>query len=328
VRGAAVAPGFLDAWGVAPALGRGPRDAEYRFGGPAAVLISDRYWRTRLGADPNVLQRILRIEDRALSIVGVMPASFLFPDRAVDLWWPYPADGPLVRGTAQARQLQWYTGIGRLKPGVTVEQAREDLALVQKRLGEQYPDTDAGIGVRLLPLKETVIGGVGGSLWLLFGAVSVLLLIACTNIAALILSRAAAREQEIAVRFSLGASRRTVAFQLLTETAVLTFAGAALGLLVAAGASTGLRALAPQLPRFDEVGIDARIVTYTTATAVVVALLCGLFPAVRSARAAGSLSRSTRAQVSSRHSLQWLLVGVQVALSLTLLTGAALLVRS
>lgn len=328
VRRATVAPRFLNVWGIAPALGRGFTEAEHRLGGPPAVLISDRYWRNRLGADPDVLAGIVRIEGRPYAIVGVLPASFLFPDRKVDLWWPYPVDGPAVQNDAQSRQLQWYVGVGRLKPGVTPEQARADLAVVQARLAKAYPETDVEIGVRVAPYKETVIGGVRGSLWLLFGAVSVLLLIACSNIAALLLSRATRREQEIALRFSLGASRAVVAGQLLTETALLAFAGAAAGLIVAAGASAALRTWAPELPRLDEIGIDTRILMYTMASAVVVALLCGAFPALRSTREAAALARGGRTQVSARHSVQWLLVGVQLTLAVTLLAGAGLLLRS
>ena len=328
VRRATVAPRFLEVWGIAPALGRGFTEAESRLGGTPAVLISDRYWRNHLGADPDVLEDTVRLDGRLYSIVGVLPASFLFPDRNVDLWWPYPLDGPSVQNDAQSRQLQWYVGVGRLKSGVTLEQARADLAVVQAQLAKAYPETDAEIGVRILPYKETVIGGVRSSLWLLFGAVSVLLLIACLNIAALLLARATRREQEVALRFSLGASRAAVAGQLLTETALLAFAGAAAGLLVAASASAAIRTLAPELPRLNEIGIDARILMYTMAAAVVVALLCGVFPAVRSTRVASALSRGGRTQVSGHHSAQWLLVGVQMALAVTLLAGAGLLVRS
>jgi putative ABC transport system permease protein len=314
--------------GIAPALGRGFTEAESRLGGPPAVLVSDRYWRNRLGADPGVLAGTVRLEGRPHSIAGVLPPSFLFPDRTVDLWWPSPVDGLSAQNDAANRQLQWYVGVGRLRPGVTPEQARADLAVVQARLAQAYPETDEEIGVRVAPHKETVIGGVRGSLWLLFGAVSVLLLIACTNIAALLLSRAARREREVALRFSLGASRAVVVGQLLTETALLAFAGAAAGLLVAAGASAALRAWAPELPRFEEVGIDARILAYTMASAVAVALLCGVFPALRSTREAAALSRGGRTQVSGRHRAQWLLVGVQMALAVTLLAGAGLLLRS
>ncbi len=328
VRRATVAPRFLETWGIAPVRGRGFTEAEQRLGGPPAVLISDRYWRHRLSGDPHVLTRSVRIEGRPYAVVGVMPASFLFADRKVDLWWPYPIDGPEVQNDAKNRQLQSYVGVGRLKPGVTPEQARADLEVVQTRLAQVYPETDAEIGVRIVPYRETLVGAARGSLWLLFGAVSVLLLIACTNIAALLLSRAARREHEIALRFSLGAPRAGVAAQLLTETALLALAGAAAGLLVAASAAAAIRAFAPELPRLDEIGIDARILLYTIAASLVVALLCGAFPALRSTRIALSLAGAGRTQVSARHSLQWLLVGVQMALSVALLAGAGLLLRS
>ena len=180
-----------------------------------------------------------------------------------------------------------------------------------------------------MPLKDTVVGDSRASLWLLFGSVSVLLLIACTNIAALLLSRAAKREQEIAVRYSLGGSRAAVVAQLLTEAAVLAIHRSGCGAASwRVAASRALRALAPELPRVNEIAIDGRILLYTVASTAVVALLCGLFPRC-AARAWGqTTSRSARTQVAQRHSIQWLLVGVQVALSVTLLAGAGLLLRS
>jgi putative ABC transport system permease protein len=326
VRRASVTARFLDVWGVAPALGRGFTPDEHQTGGPSAVLISHRYWRRRFGADPNVAGKSVRIGNTSFPIVGVMPASFLFPDREVDLWFPAKLSNQL----AQVRYATWYVGIGRLKPGVTPEQARSNLAAVQAQLGEQYPETDRKIAVEVMPLKEITVSGVRSSLWLLFGAVSVLLLITCTNIAALLLSRAAHRQQEIAVRLSLGATRATVAAQMLTETGMLVLAGSAVGLLVALGASAGFRSVAMDLPRMDEIALDGRILLYTLALAVTVTFLCGLLPAIRTARGglAGASNEAGRRQVSTRNSLQWLLVGTQVALSVTLLAGAGLLVRS
>jgi predicted permease len=199
---------------------------------------------------------------------------------------------------------------------------------VQARLAEDYPDQDAAVGVRLLPLKDVIVGGSRGSLWLVFGAVSLLLLIACANIAALLLARALRREQDVAVRYSLGATRRSVAAQTLTEAAVLACAGALVGLLVAVSASAAFRLLAPDLPRLDEIRLDWRILTYTAASTVIVALACGLAPVARNLSGTESLARAGRGQVTGRHTLQWSLVGVQVALSVTLLAGAGLLLRS
>ena len=321
-----VAPRFLQVMGVAPALGRDFTPQEGRFGGPAAVLISDRLWRRRLGGNPNAIGKTLRIGGTASPIIGVMPAGFQFPNRDVDLWSPVPIDAPY----AQGREDTWFWAIGRLKPGATVAQARADMAIVQADLGRRFPKPDAEIRAAIAPLKDATVGGTRKSLWILFGSVSLLLLIACANIAALLLSRVTGRQHEISVRFSLGASRATVAAQLLTEVLILALAGAAFGLLLATSASAVFRTLAKDLPRLDEVGLDFRVVFYSLACAVLTTLVCGVFPAVRGTRRnlAGTLAHAGRSQVSRRNPVQFVLVGVQVALAVTLLTGAGLLLRS
>ncbi|HEX6996889.1 MAG TPA: ABC transporter permease [Gammaproteobacteria bacterium] len=325
VRKAEVGPRFLATWGVSPALGRDFTAEEYRPGGPRAILIGDRYWRNRLGADPNVLGRTLRLNGVSYSVVGVMPPSFS-TGADVDLWTPDWSPAAIAAGSQ--RFLQWYTGVGRLRAGVTLEQARAGLQVVQARLAAAYPQSDADIAPVVEPLRQVAVGGASGPLWALLGAVSLLLLIACTNVASLLLARAARREPEIAVRYSLGASRRAVIGQLLTESCVLAAAGALLGLLVAGAGTAAFRALAPDLPRSADAGLDLRLVAYLAATAVIVAVLCGLVPALRASREARALPRAGRGQVGRRHSAQWLLVGVQVALSVTLLAGTGLLLRS
>ncbi len=326
VAEAFVAPRFLQVLGVSPALGRDFSADEEHFGGPNTVLISDGFWRRRFQGDPNVIGKKLRINGFSYSIVGIMPASFLFPDRDADLWVPVPPDAPY----AQSREYTWYAVIGRLKPRVTVEQARANLTTVQVQLGKAFPKPDAELAVAIQPLKETRVGDVRRSLWILFGSVSLLLLIACTNIVALLLARATQRQHEISVRFSLGASRIAVVTQLLTEAFVLSFIGAALGLFVAGGASSVFRSLAGSLPRVEEIRLDGRIVIYSLACSVVATILCGLLPAIRGTRRniSGSLAQANRTQVSGRNPLQWTLVGVQVALAVTLLAGAGLLLRS
>jgi putative ABC transport system permease protein len=328
VRRAFIAPRFLEVWGTPAAIGRGFTAEEHRGNGTSAVLISDRYWRRRLGANPNVLNSTVRIGNAAFPIIGVMPASFLFPDRDVDLWFAVSIDNKY----AQSRLATWYTAIGRLKPQVTVDQARANLAAVQAQLGEQYPETDAKIGVQIAPLKELTVGAISASLWLVFAAVTVLLLITCANVAALLLSRGTHRQQEIALRLSLGASRRAVVRQMLVETGLLALVGGAAGIAVAAGASAALRTTAVTLPRVDEIALDWRILAYTLGITVAVALLSGVLPAVRTVSRDGSgggqVSPGRGGQVSPKHSLQWILVGAQVALSVTLLAGAGLLLRS
>ena len=326
LKQAFVAPRFLQVLRVSPSLGRDFTADEEHFGGPQAILISDRFWRRRFGANPNAVGKKLRIVGMSFSIVGIMPPSFLFPDRDTDLWIPVPADAPF----AQNREYTWYSVIGRLKPGVTVEQARANLTTVQAQLGKIFPKPDANLAVAIQPLKEITVGGVRRSLWILFGSVSLLLLIACTNIVALLLARATQRQHEISVRFSLGAPRSAIVTQLLTEAFVLAFIGAALGLFIAAGASRVFRSLAGNLPRVEEIRLDGRIVLYSLACSVVATLLCGLFPAFRGTQRNifVSLAQANRTQVSGRNSMQWMLVSVQVALAVTLLTGAGLLLRS
>jgi putative ABC transport system permease protein len=307
-----VAPRFFQVWGIAPALGREFLSEDFRFPGPVGIIISDRFWRRRFGADPSAIGKKVRIDSYSYSIVGIMPASFLFPQRDVDLWFPSPLNGPYT----QSREATWYIGLGRLKPGVTAAQAQADLATVQAQLGKQYPKTDADLAAGIQPLKESKIGGVRRSLWILFGAVSVLLLIACTS--------------EISIRYSLGASRSAIVMQLLTEVFVLALAGSALALGVAGAASQVFHSLAKNLPRVEEIGLNGRLVLYTAVCAVLTTLLCGLFPAVRGTRRtlAASLAQAGRTQVSARNPLQWLLVSVQVALAVTLLVGAGLLLRT
>jgi putative ABC transport system permease protein len=326
LRLALVAPRFLEVWGIAPKLGRDFRSDEQHFGGPNAVLISERFWRRRFNADPNAIGKRLRLNGFAYSIVGVMPASFAFPDRDVDLWSPNPMDAPF----AQDRAETWFTVIGRLKPAATLEQARANLATIQANLGKQFPKTDGDLMVNIQPLKEVTVGGVRSSLWVLFGSVSLLLLIACTNIAALLVSRAAAREREISIRYSLGATRARVTAQLLAETFLLAAAGAAFGLLLAAGASRAFHILAANLPRVSEIGLDWRVVAYSLACALAATFLCGLLPAIRASGGdiSGSLAQAGRTQVSGRRPLPYALVGIQVALAVTLLAGAGLLLRS
>ena len=321
-----VAPRFLQVLGIAPAIGRDFTSAEEHFGGPDAALISDRLWRRRFNGTPDVLKRTLRFGTESCAIVGVMAPSFQFPDRDVDVWSVSAPDAPYSR----SRESTWFTALGRLKPGVTLDQARNNLMTVQSNLARQFPKPDAEIAPRIELLKETTVGGVRRSLWILFGSVSLLLLIACTNIAALRMSRSTGRQQEIAVRFSLGATRASVAAQQLAEVLVLALVGAALGLLVAMGASTVFRGLARDLPRIEEIGLNWRIAIYCLVCALATTLLSGLFPAIRSTRRSlsQSMAQAGRSQVSGRHPLQLALVAAQVALAVTLLAGAGLLLRS
>lgn len=325
VRRAFVTPGFLDVWGVEPSIGRGFTADEHLTGGPAAVLISHRYWRDRRGAAAHVLDQTMRIGASTFSIVGVMPASFLFPDRGVDLWFPAAIDAP----SAQSRQATWYTGVGRLKSGVTVAQGRANLEAIQASLAAQYPATDTRIRVDMVPLKDATIGGIQRALWVVYGAVVALLLMTCVNVAGLLLTRVSQRQTEFAVRRALGAPTRAVGTQVVVEVLMLTIAGASLGLLIAAMGSRWIRVALVTLPRVDEVVVNARTAVWTSGGVMLVALACGVLPALHAmrARAAGALT-SGRAPAPQRHALQWGLVGAQVALAVMLLAGAGVLGRS
>ncbi len=321
-----ITPRFLQVLGISPELGRDLTPAEEHVGGPKVVLISDRLWRRRFAGDPNVLGQTLRLESTSATIVGVLPPTVQFPDKRVDLWWPVPMNAAI----AQNRSFTWFTGIGRLKPGITAAQCLSDLNNVQRMLGRQFPQTDRDLAVEVQPLKETIVAGVRRSLWIVFGSVTLLLLIACTNIAALLLSRTTERAHEISIRCSFGASRGSVIAQLLTETCLLAFAGSALGLVFAEAGIQVFHHLAKTLPRTEEVTLDWRLALYTLACALLTTLLCGLVPALAASRRSisSTLASRGRTQVSVRSSLHWSLVGVQVALAVTLLVGAGLMARS
>ena len=323
---ALVAPRFLKVLAVAPVLGRDFTLDEERFGGPDAVLISFGFWQRRFHGDPDAIGKKLHIGSYQYTIVGVMPAWFQFPSREVDLWEPSPMDAPF----AQRRDLTWFTVIGRMKPGVTLNQALADLTTVQSRLGKQFGKPDNELTVQAIALKQVIVGDTQSSLWLLYGSVTLLLLIACLNIAALLLARTADREHEVSIRFSLGASRSTIVAQLLAEVFALALLGALGGLSVAALAVREFHLLSKTLPRADEIALNWRVAMYSFVSAVATTLLCGLLPALRGTRRglARSLASTGRTQVSTRNRMQWVLVGAQVTLAVTLLVGAGLLLRS
>ena len=321
-----VAPRFLEVMGVSPVLGRAFTPQEEHWGGPKAAVISYAYWQRHFHSDPGAVGKNLHVGDYTYSIVGVMPASFRFPKDEVDFWTPSAPDAPF----AQRRDETWFTVIGRMKPGITSQQAAGDLATVQSRLGKQFPKPDAELTVQMMALKDVLVGGTRSSLWLLYGSVSLLLLIACSNIAALLLARTTEREHEISIRFSLGASRLAIVGQLLTEVFSLALLGSLAGLLIAAVSARGFHLLAKTLPRAEEIALNWQIVVYTLAAAVLTTLLCGLFPALRGTgrTLARSLAAGSRTQVSTGGTLQWMLVGMQITLAVTLLIGAGLLLRS
>lgn len=317
---------FFSVLGVGAALGRTLTPEEERPGGPSVVVLSDAFWRARFNGDPAAIGQRLRLSGASRTIVGVMPPSFRYPTATTEAWIPAQLPPSLMN----ARRARFLRAIGRLKPGVGIEQAQDDLTAVQARLGEQYPATDKGWGASLAALKEEQIGGVRRSVWLLFGAVALVLMAACGNVACLLLAEATRREHEVAVRVALGASRAAVVRQLLAEGLAMAIAGATLGLTIAWWGVAWLRQQAVELPRIQDVTVDARLVAFTALVGILTTLAFALVPAIQTSNAdpGGTLTRGGRALAGGRQRLQRVLVAAQMALAIVLLVGAGLLIRS
>jgi putative ABC transport system permease protein len=327
LTGSLVTANYFRAFGVEPALGR-VFDAEEERAAPAPVaVLSDGFWKRRLGGDPSVVGKTLTLDGKAVTVVGVAPPSFQYP-AGTELWLPLDFDQPDMK----IRPAHFLRPIGLLKPGVTIEQARAETDLIAGRLEEQYPDSNKGWSLTLVPLQEQVVGGVRTSLWVLLGAVGFVLLIACANVSNLTLARAAGRHRELALRTALGASRWRVVRQQLTESLLLGVAGGGLGLLLAVWGVDALTALgAGDIPRTREIGVDGRVLAFTAALSVLTGLAFGLLPALRASRpnlnevlkdAGRGTSGPRRGRVRAA------LVVSEIALALTLLVGAGLLVKS
>ena len=314
-------------YGVEPALGRGFSAQDAQIGHQHVVVLSHATWRSLFGSDPGVLGKSVMLDGTAYTVIGVMPADFRWPapsDAALPL--AFPADIGRQRG---AHYLQVF---GRLKPGVSVTEGRNDIENISRRLAQQYPDNAGGWEGVVLPMREAMVGDVGSALWVLLGAVSLLVLIACANIANLLLARANGRNREIAVRSALGASRGRVMRQLLAESLLLASMGAAAGVLLARWTLQLVVRLGPKnIPRLDQVSLDSTVLLFALGTAIATAFLFGLIPAWKAARTelVNSLRQSgvgTGSRDSTR--MRAALVTAEVALSLMLLTGAGLLIRS
>lgn len=325
---------FFQVVGMRPALGRtfAPDDDQ---AGHHSVIISDGFWRAHFNADKDVLGRSFQIEGRLYTIVGVMPPGFQFAARMKprDLWITYSrwadmaADGCIVQ-----RGCHSSFGIARLKPDVTAEQANADLASIAHALASEYPD-DAHAGFLATPELSYIAGSSRTPLLVLMGAVSLVLLIACANLANLLLARATTRAREIAVRAALGATPMRVVRQLLSESAVLAVAGALLGIVIANWAVAGMLKLYPDnLPRAADIGIDYRVLLFTAALAISAGVLAGLIPALRvsSPNLADSMREGGRSLTSglAHTRVRSVLVVAQTALGVMLLIGAGLLLRS
>jgi predicted permease len=314
-------------------------------GGTGVALLSDGTWRRRYGSDPGVIGRTIILNNNPHEVVGVLARSFDIPHEVVPTLYggehtEMVVPLPLGADAAAVRNREDYNIVARLKPGASLQQARAELASVTARLRREYPDAyppNGGLTFVALPLHEQVVGRVRRSIWVLAGAVGLVLLIACANVANLLLSRGLARHRELAVRAALGAGRPRLVGHLLTESAVLGLAGGALGIIVAVLCLRGIRALgAGSIPRLEEIGIDGRVLLFTVAVSLASALVFGLVPALRLTRvdlreALGEGGRGTSSPGTVWHRgrrARRALVVAEIALAVVVLTGAGLLVRS
>lgn len=325
---------YFKVFGVAPAMGRTFSEDEDLPKGPSVMILSHGLWQSRFAADPTILGRSIPIDGRPSLVVGVMPQGFT-PDPPADLWIPLQAD------PASTNQGHYLRVAGRLKPGVTVEQAKAAMKVVGERFRAANPkwmDTKESAGVT--PLRDATVGQVRTALLILTGAVGFVLLIACANVANLLLARAAARQKELAVRAAIGASRGRVLRQLLTESLLLALIGGALGFGLGSWGVRGLLALSPgEIPRLTDSNgltaaipaLDWRVAAFTIAVALGTSVVFGLLPALQTSNPdlAGTLKDAGRAGVSrAQNRARSILVGAEISLALVLLIGASLLVRT
>jgi len=337
LNGFGITSGYFRVLGIKPHLGREFDFTEEIPGNGLQVILSDRVWRTQFNADRNIIGRKITLNMQPFTVVGVMPAGTEHPGndyhavaygQSVDVWWPFS-----FAGDSNRRGSHFIEGIGRLKPGVTIEQARAEMNAIMSQLGREHPNNDAGWSVLVIPLHSEVVGTSRRMLLVLLGAVGMVLLIACANTANLLLARASARQREIAVRLAMGAPRLRVVRQLLTESLLIALTGGALGLTLAFGGVRALVSLLPaDFPRAHDIHVSGPVLAFTLLISIFTGILFGLAPALQASHTdpKQGLQQSGRTSTASRHQsrLRSALVISEVSLACVLLVGAGLMLRT
>jgi predicted permease len=328
VDGVKISANFFDLLGVKPLLGRSFRPEEDQVGAGAVALIGDGFWNRKFGSSLDVLGKSITVDGRNCTIIGVAPEKSPVYTTA-DVFTPL---GQFNEEPFRDRRASLGTvGIARMKPGVTLAQARADMDSVARNLAAEYPDANKGTSVFVNPLKDDIIGDIGPMLFMLQGAVGFVLLIACANVANLLLARSAARAREFAIRVALGATRQRIVRQLITESLLIASAGGALGLLLAVWATKAALAVIPEaLPRTDEIGLDGRVLFFTLAISILVGVAFGMLPALKASQSDShrSLKEGGRGSSGTRARTQNVFVAAEMALAVVLLAGAGLMLRS
>jgi putative ABC transport system permease protein len=320
---------FFSVLNARPALGRLFRPSDFVPNSEKVLILTFASWQRRFGADPAIIGKQLRIGGAPETIIGVLPRSFAYLETSkMEIYAPSILDSAL----ATFRNTAWWSVVGRLKPGATTEQASADLNRVAARLSTEYPATNTGVGVTVVPLRDTIVGDTARAMLLLLGTVGFVLLIACANVGNLIMARTTRRGREFAIRAALGAGRARVVRQVLTESFLLALAGGLVGTLLAFWGVATIRALSPiSVPRVSEMQVDGRALAFTLVTVLLTTFVFGLLPALRAAQpnAAGELTTGARAAGSGRqHRLRGWFITIEIALAMILLVGTGLLVRS